>query len=80
MPENNGPITVHFVDGKPVLGEGYNVEVSLNIEYLSSLMMGVVDFRKLWTYGLVKLSDESYVDQLDRLFYCLDKPETVEEF
>ena len=80
VPENNGPINVHFVDGKPLLGKGYDVEVSLNIEYLSSLMMGVVDFRKLWTYGLVTVSDESYVEQLDRLFHCRDKPETVEEF
>ncbi|MCW4014599.1 MAG: GNAT family N-acetyltransferase [Candidatus Bathyarchaeota archaeon] len=80
VPENNGPITVHFIDGKPVLGEGYDVEVSLNIEHLSSLMMGVVDFKKLWTYGLVKLSNEFYVEQLDRLFHCRYKPETVEEF
>lgn len=80
VPENNGPITVHFIDGKPVIGDGYDVEVSLNIEYLSSLMMGVVDFRKLWTYGLVKVSDESYVEPLDRLFHCTKKPETVEEF
>ena len=80
VPENNGPITVHFIDGKPVIGDGYDVEISLNIEYLSSLMMGVVDFRKLWTYGLVKVSDESYVKPLDRLFHCTKKPETIEEF
>jgi hypothetical protein len=79
-PENDGPITVHFVDGKPILGEGFDVEISLNIEYLSSLVMGVVDFRKLWTYGLVEVLDEGYVEQLDRLFHCRRKPETIEEF
>ena len=80
IPENNGPVTVHFKDGKPVLGEGYDVEVTLNVEYLSSLLMGVVDFRKLWIYGLIEVSDESYVEQLDRLLHCRKKPETVEEF
>jgi predicted acetyltransferase len=80
VPENDEAITVHFKDGRPCLGEGCDVEVSLNIEYLSSLMMGVVDFRKLWTYGLVEISDASYVDQLDRLLHCRKRPETVEEF
>ncbi len=80
IPENEGPITVNFKAGKPVIGEDYDVEVSLNIEHLSSLMMGVVDFRKLWTYGLLEVSDESYVEQLDKLFHCRKKPETIEEF
>ena len=80
VPENNGPITVHFVDGKPSIGQGYDVEVTMNVEYFSSLMMGVVDFKKLWTYGLAKVSDEKYVDPLDRLLHVAKKPETIEEF
>lgn len=80
VPENDGAIIVHFVDGRPKVAEGSDVTVSLNIEYLSSLLMGVVDFRKLWTYGLLELSDETYLDQLDRLFHVQRKPETIEEF
>ena len=80
LPENNTSVTVHFRDGKPVLAEGYDVSVSLRVEHLSSLLMGVVDFRKLWLYGLVELSDELYLDQLDRLFHVQRKPETIEEF
>ncbi len=81
LPSNHGSLVVHFEGGKPVLGEsGYDVEVSLNVEWFSSLMMGVVDFRKLWLYGLVEVSDESYVDTLDKLFHLARKPETIEEF
>ena len=80
VPENQGSITVHFRNGKPVVADGHDMEASLKIEYLSSLLMGVVDFRKLWMYGLVELSDESYLDQLDRLFHVRRKPETIEEF
>jgi len=81
LPSNHGSLVVHFEGGKPVLGgAGYDVEVSLNVEWFSSLMMGVVDFRKLWVYGLVKVSDESYVDTLDKLFHVARKPETIEEF
>jgi len=81
LPSNHGSLVVHFENGKPVLGEsGYDVEVSLNVEWVSSLIMGVVDFRKLWLYGLVEVTDESYVDTLDNLFHVARKPETIEEF
>jgi hypothetical protein len=42
--------------------------------------MGVVGFRKLWTYGLLEVSDEGYLDRLDALFHAPVKPVTVEEF
>lgn len=81
MPVNDGAIVVHFVDGKPVLGEtGYDVEVDIDVEWFSSLVMGVVDFRKLWVYGLAEVSDEAYVDVLDRLFHVAKKPITTEDF
>jgi len=56
------------------------VELALNVEWLSSLIMGVVDLRKLWTYGLVEVSDASYVETLDRAFRTHVKPVTIEEF
>ena len=81
LPSNNGSMVVHFEGGKPVIGEsGCDVEVSLNVEWFSSLVMGVVDFRKLWLYGMVEVSDESYVEKLDTLFHVAKKPETIEEF
>ena len=81
MPVNDGSIVVHFVNGKPVLGKtGYNVEVSINVEWFSSLIMGVIDFKKLWMYGHIEVSDDSYVKTLDRLFHVSKKPETIEDF
>ena len=78
--ENNGDFTVHFREGSPKVSEGHDVTISMNIEHFSSLLMGVVDFRKLRTYSLAEVSDESYVEQLDRLFHVSRKPETIEEF
>jgi hypothetical protein len=81
LPSNHGILVVHFEGSKPVLGESsYDVEVSLNVEWFSSLMMGVVDFKKLWLYGLVDVSDASYVETLNKLFHVERKPETIEEF
>jgi len=42
--------------------------------------MEVVDFKKLWEYGLAEVSDAGYVDRLDRLFWVQRKPVTIEEF
>ena len=82
LPSNNGSTLVQFVGGKPrVLDRGgHDVEVTIKVEWLSSLVMGVVDFRKLWAYGLLEVSDEDYVDPLDTLFHVAVKPVTVEEF
>jgi len=82
LPENNKECIVQFVSGKPKLTDELVPDVSLTIdvEWLSSLVMGVVDFGKLWQYGLVELSDPEYVDILDDLFHVSDKPETIEEF
>ncbi|HUV53742.1 MAG TPA: GNAT family N-acetyltransferase [Candidatus Krumholzibacteriaceae bacterium] len=82
IPENDGSVVVHFTDGKPEVVDGgdYDVEASMDVSWFSSLVMGVVDFRKLWAYGRAEVSDESYIDTLDRLFYADKKPETIEEF
>ncbi len=81
LPENDGSLVVHFAKGKPVLGKtSYDVEVSIPVEWFSSLIMGVIDFEKLWIYGNVDVSDESYVETLDKLFHVAKKPETTEDF
>ncbi|MCW4049628.1 MAG: GNAT family N-acetyltransferase [Candidatus Bathyarchaeota archaeon] len=81
LPENHGSIIIHFVEGKPrIREEGYDVEASMDVAWFSSLIMGVVDFRKLHTYGLVEVSDAEYIDPLDRLFRVHTKPVTIEEF
>ncbi len=82
LPENDGAVVVHFTDGKPVVvdGGGYDVEITLDVAWFSSLIMGVVDFRKLWMMGLAGVSDEGYVDALDTLFHAQRRPVTIEEF
>jgi predicted acetyltransferase len=82
LPSNGGGTLIQFKGGRPTVldGEECDVEVTVNVEWLSSLVMGVVDLRKLWAYGLLEVSDEGYVDQLDALFHAAVKPVTVEEF
>lgn len=80
LPVNDGSIVVHFENGKPKSGKSYDVVVSLKVEWFSSLVMGVVDFEKLWMYGHIEISDDSYIEKLRKLFHVPKKPETIEEF
>jgi len=69
-PENDRSPVIHILAGKPKLVDdgAFNVEVSIDVAWFSSLIMGVIDFKKLWQYGLAEVSDAGYVDRLDRLF------------
>jgi len=82
LPENDGPVIVDFVNGKAHLSGGlaYDVELTLDVSWFSSLIMGVVDLKKLWEFRLARLSDESYLDRLDKLFHAAKKPVTIEDF
>jgi len=76
LPENAGSMLLHFADGRLDLldGGGHDVEVSLDIAEFSSLLVGAVDFRSLYKYGLVAISDASYVNVVDRVFEMRDRP------
>jgi predicted acetyltransferase len=79
---NNAAIIVHFRDGRAsVEPEGcYEVEISLNIAEFSSLLMGTVNFRSLYQYGLATISDEQYVSVLNNLFMVSQKPQNTVRF
>ena len=82
LPENQGSTLIQFKGGEAkVLDRGrHDAEATMNVEWFSSLIMGVVDFRSLLTYGLATVSDPAHVEKLDRLFHSREKPTTKEEF
>ncbi|HIH89042.1 TPA: GNAT family N-acetyltransferase [Candidatus Bathyarchaeota archaeon] len=82
FPENDSSTLIQFKGGEAkVLDRGrHDAEVKMGVEWFSSLIMGVVDFRPLHTYGQAHVTDASYVATLDRLFHSHEKPVTMEEF
>ena len=82
LAENDGSTLVQFKGGEiKVLDNGkHDVEVKMDVEWFSSLIMGVIDLKPLWTYGHVHLSDNEQVAKLDHLFHSREKPVTMEEF
>ena len=76
MPENAAEIILHFADGMvQVVPEGdYDVEASMDIATFSSLLVGSVNFRSLYNYGLARVSEPRFVSVLERVFAVDQKP------
>ena len=80
--DNQGSYIVHFVNGKPRVKKAgrYDVEIKLDVSDFSSLVMGAVNFRSLYSYGLAEISDEEYVGTVNRLFLTEEKPRCMTHF
>ena len=82
LPQQAGSTIVHFENGRATVvgSDDYEVEMSLDVSEFSSLLMGVISFRKLYDYNLVDLSDAAYLDKLHRLFFVETKPICLTRF
>jgi hypothetical protein len=74
-PENEGSTVVHFANGRARLdsGEGYDVAITLDVAEFSSMVVGAVGFKQLYDYGLAHISDDAYIDVVQRLFQAEQK-------
>jgi len=70
FPENAGAYMVNFQNGRASIAnsESYDVEIQLDVSEFSSLVVGAINFKALYDFGLATLSDKSYIALLDRLF------------
>lgn len=74
--ENNGSVYLKFKDGQVDLNEvdKYQVELTLTVEHFSSLIAGAITFDKLHEYGMLKLSNEDFNEELKRIFNVNSAP------
>ncbi len=79
---NDGSIILDFNDGKVTIcsREDFEVEVELKIADFSSMVMGAVNFKTLIQYGLSKISDEGYIDTVNKIFMTDKKPMCMTHF
>lgn len=82
LPENAGSTLLWFEDGHlRVVDDGlHDVEVRLDIAEFSSMLVGAVNFRKLYSYGLADLTDPEYVGPVDKIFAVGTKPVCTTQF
>ena len=82
LPQNAGSSLLRFDRGyvQPLDNGAHDVEVRICIAELSSLLIGTVSFDSLWRYGLAEITDEDYVDVVNRLFSVEKKPMCTTQF
>lgn len=79
--EKEEEIIVNIKDGNVVLDEEeYDITVKINISEFSSLFLGTTNIKGLFNLGLLELDNEEYIDELDRAFYCSQKPVCYTDF
>lgn len=81
LPENDGSVLIAFQHGRATLPESgpYDAEIVLDVAEFSSLLMGAVDFQRLYDCNLAEISDPAYVSQVSRLF-AAPKPICLTDF
>lgn len=80
--ENNDTLILHFLGGKVTVvpnGE-YEVEVSLDIDNFSSMLMGAVNFSRLYSLDLIEIDKEDYIEKISRIFALNAKPMCTSTF
>jgi len=82
LPENAGNLLLRFDKGRLHIADAgaHDVEIRLDIAEFSSLLVGVVNFKSLYKYGLAELSDAAYVDTVNQIFAVEDKPICMTHF
>jgi predicted acetyltransferase len=82
FPSNHQRTLIQFTQGVAEVQEGRtpDVAITLDVAEFSSLIMGAVTFTDLYRYGLVTRSNNSYVEQIDRLFRVPQKPRCLTRF
>lgn len=74
--ENNDNLIIDFDNGLATLSnlEDYDVEISLDISDFSSLITCSVSFKSLYKYNRAYISNEEYIDTVNKIFSSDEKP------
>ncbi|MCP4705251.1 MAG: GNAT family N-acetyltransferase [candidate division Zixibacteria bacterium] len=82
LKSNNKSFIVSFDNGKAKVNKTDNaeVEIKLNVAEFSSMVLGVVDFKTLYNYGLAEISNTKYIEIVNSTFLTESKPITTTDF
>lgn len=82
LAKNNQQLIVEAVNGtiKMKESDSYDVEVTIDVAELSSLIMGVVTVQELFMLSRIQISDIQYLQALQQFFYVFEKPTCISAF
>ena len=79
--KNNGETIVEFIKGMPtIVNEGCDVQLRMGIDDFSSMFTCAVNLKSLVRMGCAELSNNDYLNRLDRLFSTSEKPICMTRF
>lgn len=74
-------LIVNFEKGEAKFEKStFDITVSMGIADFSAMFMGSASPKGLYNLGLLKIDDTDYLDELDRAFYCSQKPVCYTDF
>jgi predicted acetyltransferase len=81
-PGNAGSYLLRSVKGKVELVDdvGEECAIEMDVSTFSSLVVGAIDFRRVYEYGMASISDLAYVPLIDRLFHTDQRPMCLTSF
>ncbi|MBY0122806.1 enhanced intracellular survival protein Eis [Bacillus sp. S/N-304-OC-R1] len=79
---NSRRIVIDFREGKAAISQAENadVEIKMEISDLSSLFMGVINFKKLYDFGRAEINIAEIVNEVNTLFSTMQKPLCITAF
>lgn len=82
LKSNDKSFIVSFENGQARMEtkDNSDVEIKLNVAEFSSMILGVIDFKTLYRYGLADISNPSYIETVNRVFRAEEKPITTTQF
>ena len=82
LPDNAGRYRLRVEDGRAALVEDgpAAVEIGMDIAEFSSLIVGAVDFDRLYAFGLATIDDARAVPLVTRLFHARQRPWCLTHF
>ncbi|WIG59109.1 MAG: hypothetical protein OJF49_001856 [Ktedonobacterales bacterium] len=82
FPSNDGSLIIAFDRGHAKLTDAaaHDAEIRLDVAAFSSLLLGVVPFKTLHTYGLAEISDPSHLATVNRIFLTDEPPMCLTAF
>ncbi len=82
FPENGGSYRLVVDAGRARLapGEAADVAIGMDVSDFSSLVVGAIDFGRLFAYGRATISDESFAPLVGRIFHAAAPPWCLTNF
>ncbi len=67
-------------NGHKIIKENADLKISMDIAEFSSMIVGAVDLKTLYKYGLAEIKNSGKIDEINNIFRTADKPLCLTDF